>query len=109
MRILSLVQSLDLPDSWVAAGFIRNAVWDHLHGRSPTPPGGHVDVIWFIPVHIDPAEDLRQEGRLRPSQATGSPLCGPVSMRKTGCRNGRGFSWLESDFRDGTHDIAGPY
>ena len=30
-RILRLVQELELPDCWVAAGFVRSAIWDHLH------------------------------------------------------------------------------
>ena len=65
LRILSLVRSLELPDCWVAAGFVRSAAWDFLHGR---PPGRHfddVDVVWFDPASADPAEDLRWEARLR--------------------------------------------
>nr|WP_255616607.1 nucleotidyltransferase family protein [Microvirga puerhi] len=31
--LLFIVASLDLPDSWIGAGFVRNAVWDALHGR----------------------------------------------------------------------------
>ena len=45
-RLLEVVSQLDLPDCWIAAGFIRNAVWDALHGRNPRPPLGDVDVIW---------------------------------------------------------------
>ncbi|WP_404943225.1 nucleotidyltransferase family protein, partial [Pseudomonas sp. DP16D-T1] len=33
-RMLEIVRSLNLPDCWIGAGFVRNAVWDHLHGRS---------------------------------------------------------------------------
>ncbi|WRQ77412.1 nucleotidyltransferase family protein [Pseudomonas saxonica] len=32
-----MVRSLNLPDCWIGAGFLRNAVWDYLHGRSPSP------------------------------------------------------------------------
>ena len=45
--LLEIVDSLGLPDCWVGAGFIRNAVWDHLHGYAVSPPSGDIDVIWF--------------------------------------------------------------
>ena len=35
MRVLRIVRELGLPDCWVAAGFVRNCVWDHAHGRAP--------------------------------------------------------------------------
>jgi hypothetical protein len=46
--IAEAVRSLALPDCWIGAGFVRNAVWDHLHGREPAFPGTDVDVIWSI-------------------------------------------------------------
>ena len=64
-RILSLVASLALPDCWVAAGFVRSAVWDHLHGRPPSPARGDVDVIWFDAAQNGKQLDLRLEQRLR--------------------------------------------
>ncbi|WP_421838997.1 nucleotidyltransferase family protein [Novosphingobium sp.] len=48
-HLLGLVADLGLPDCWIAAGFVRNAVWDALHNRPPRPPLGDVDVIWFDP------------------------------------------------------------
>ena len=36
--LLRAVAALALPDCWIAAGFVRNAVWDHLAGaRRPRP------------------------------------------------------------------------
>jgi uncharacterized protein len=64
-ELLLLVQSLELPDCWIAAGFVRNAVWDHLHGREPTPPCGDVDVIWFDSVATDEVYDRKIESRLK--------------------------------------------
>lgn len=46
MQILTAVASLKLPDCYVAAGFVRNRVWDHLHGNSHTPLSD-VDIIYF--------------------------------------------------------------
>ncbi len=55
MAVLSAVASLNLPDWYVAAGFVRNLVWDHLHGFNNTPLND-VDVIYF-----DEAENLSSE------------------------------------------------
>ncbi|MGI9503863.1 MAG: nucleotidyltransferase family protein, partial [Geminicoccaceae bacterium] len=38
MTALAAVRSLALKDGWITAGFVRNRVWDHLHGfPKPTP------------------------------------------------------------------------
>lgn len=44
---LELVESLALPDCWIGAGFVRDTIWDHLHGRSIAMPRGDVDIAWF--------------------------------------------------------------
>lgn len=64
VRLLRLVASLSLPDCWIAAGFVRNAVWDSLHGRPPSPPAGDVDVIWFDPLRTERDIDVSHEARL---------------------------------------------
>jgi hypothetical protein len=46
-RALEAVNVLGLPDCWIGAGFVRNAVWDHLHGFDVAQRGGDVDVVWF--------------------------------------------------------------
>lgn len=64
-RILSLVRSLNLPDCWIAAGFVRNAIWDFLHGRLPSLPSSDIDVIWFDPARNEKRIDLKLEDRLK--------------------------------------------
>lgn len=74
-RALGAVRSLRLPDCWIGAGFIRNAVWDHLHDRPATTPigavpvgavpAGDVDVIWFDLARIEPSVDMGLEAQLR--------------------------------------------
>jgi hypothetical protein len=50
---------------WVAAGFIRNAIWDQLHGRSAASwPVGDVDVVYWDPSDISPERDAAIEKRL---------------------------------------------
>lgn len=46
MEILNVVESLKLPDCFVAAGFVRNLVWDYLHGVENSSLND-VDVIFF--------------------------------------------------------------
>ena len=44
---LASVQKLDLPQCYVAAGFVRNLVWDHLHHYAVATALNDVDVIYF--------------------------------------------------------------
>jgi hypothetical protein len=64
MRVLHSVRTLGLPDCWVAAGFVRNCVWDHLHQRATSPLPGDIDVIWFDPQQATQARDLALEAAL---------------------------------------------
>lgn len=64
-HLLGVVQTLALPDCWIGAGFVRNAVWDHLHQRSQPIPGEDVDVIWYDPDRANSAEDRKCETLLR--------------------------------------------
>jgi uncharacterized protein len=71
-HLLGLVRDLGLPDAWIGAGFVRNAVWDHLHGRPPSVPASDVDVIWYDATRADPTVDRKQEatlGEVHPSIA----------------------------------------
>lgn len=65
LHLIALVHTLRLPDCWIGAGFVRNAVWDLLHGRAPSPPAGDVDVIWFDASRNGAEIDRQLENRLR--------------------------------------------
>jgi len=62
--MLRAVASLRLPDCWIAAGAVRNAVWDALHLCARSTPLADVDVIWFDRTRTDPALDRSLEDRL---------------------------------------------
>ena len=64
LHILKIVQCLGLPDCWIAAGFLRNAMWDDLHGRPPRQAYGDVDVIWFDPSRTSAEADAALEAKL---------------------------------------------
>ena len=69
-RVFEIVRALDLLDGWLAAGFIRNAVWDRLHGQASSSPWNDVDVLWFEAADTDPETDRRIEARLREREPT---------------------------------------
>jgi hypothetical protein len=64
MRMLRSVRALQLPDCWVGAGFVRSAVWDHLHGRAPGEVGSDIDVVWYDPQRTGGAFDSAIEHQL---------------------------------------------
>lgn len=47
MDVLKTVQSLQLPDWLIGAGFVRSKVWDHLHEYKDRTPLPDIDVIYF--------------------------------------------------------------
>lgn len=64
MVALKCVEQLKLPDCFVAAGFVRNAVWDFLHGFERTPLND-VDVIYFDSEKRFDDSELEQQLRQR--------------------------------------------
>lgn len=64
MRILSYVKNLNLNDSWIGGGFVRNAIWDYVHGIR-TPLGEFdIDIIYYDKQDLDPEFDLELEQKL---------------------------------------------
>lgn len=62
---LRAVAQLNLPDGWIGAGFVRDAVWDALHDRTPDCARlNDVDVVFFDPRNIDADDDRAIEHRL---------------------------------------------
>lgn len=49
MGAFEAVAAERLPDWWIVAGFVRNPVWDALHGNKDATPAGDVDVVFFDP------------------------------------------------------------
>ncbi len=46
MDCLRAVRELNLPDWFIAAGFVRNAIWDHIHDL-PMTSLNDIDVVYF--------------------------------------------------------------
>ena len=66
VRALDLVAALKLPDAWIGAGFIRNAVWDEIFGFPPRQrrTAGDVDVVYFDRADASPDRDRALEAAL---------------------------------------------
>lgn len=53
LTVLEQVRRLDLPQCYVAAGFVRNLVWDHLHNKPIATPLNDIDVVYFDDYEFD--------------------------------------------------------
>ncbi len=53
MRVLHAAAGLNLPDWMIGAGFVRNKVWDHLHGfANAEVQTADIDLIYFDPTDL---------------------------------------------------------
>lgn len=59
--ILKVVRNVPDQELWVAGGFVRNLVWDNLHGFKHRSELGDVDVFFFdnIKLHKDDESTIR--------------------------------------------------
>jgi len=62
---LAFVEALGLPEGSIGAGFVRNLVWDHLHGRVSDCRDEDIDVLFYDPMRRERAYETELEGRLR--------------------------------------------
>jgi hypothetical protein len=64
MDLLRAVRSLGLADWCVAAGVVRNKVWDHLHGHPDRTRPFDIDVLFFDRDRTDAGYEADVERRL---------------------------------------------
>ena len=64
MEQLRAVRALGLPDWCIAAGFVRNRVWDHLHGIKPPRPTNDIDVLYYDAADLAKEPEQAHEARL---------------------------------------------
>ncbi|HBO99998.1 MAG: hypothetical protein UU48_C0033G0008 [Candidatus Uhrbacteria bacterium GW2011_GWF2_41_16] len=70
MKVLRAVYTLQLPDWWIGAGFIRNKIWDMLQGEGCVPPGD-IDVVYFDPANLLEDQEKIYEHQLENIYPTG--------------------------------------
>lgn len=56
MQVLKAAESLNLPDWWIGAGFLRNRVWDAMEDNEPQP-SKDVDLVYFNPEDVAAESD----------------------------------------------------
>ncbi|WOI36982.1 nucleotidyltransferase family protein [Alteromonas sp. CI.11.F.A3] len=64
MQCLTALKALNLPQGYLAAGFLRNAIWDELHGYKKATPLNDIDVIYFNPSDTSKDTELNIEKAL---------------------------------------------
>ena len=64
MKQLHAARTLGLPDWCIAAGFVRNRVWDHLHGISPPREPADIDVLYYDAADLSKETEQAFEARL---------------------------------------------
>lgn len=64
MKQLRAARTLGLPDWCIAAGFVRNRVWDHLHGISPPRAPADIDVLYYDAADLSKETEQGFEARL---------------------------------------------
>jgi hypothetical protein len=70
MKDLKRIKTLNLSDCYVAAGYVRNYIWDTLHGYSTRTPLNDIDVIYYNREEID--EEIEKEYEWILERETGS-------------------------------------
>ncbi|MBY6037650.1 nucleotidyltransferase family protein [Fictibacillus nanhaiensis] len=64
MDILKAAQSLNLPDWWICAGFVRSKIWDTLHGFKERTPLGDIDVVYYDRSNMDKTIEKKYDKKL---------------------------------------------
>jgi hypothetical protein len=65
MRCLAVLAAHGPAGAWIGAGFVRNAVWDHLSGKDTEAlPPADLDVVFHDPVIATAEHDARIEAAL---------------------------------------------
>ncbi|GLS91368.1 hypothetical protein GCM10007916_24370 [Psychromonas marina] len=64
IEALDCLHQLHLPQCYLAAGFVRNLVWDHLHQKPMPTPLNDMDVIYYDANEVDDQAYLKYETQL---------------------------------------------
>ncbi|WP_435236885.1 nucleotidyltransferase family protein [Psychromonas sp. PT13] len=70
LAALDCVFQLDLPQCYLAAGFLRNLVWDYLHRKTSSTPLNDIDVIYYDPFEQKDDRHVEYEAMLNSMMPT---------------------------------------
>ena len=65
MELLKSAKSLNLPDWWICAGFVRSKIWDVLHGFDERTTIPDIDVIYYDRTNIEKSVEKEYEEALK--------------------------------------------
>lgn len=65
LEALACVSALQMPEAYIAAGFLRNLVWDVGHSKAVPTPLNDVDVVYFDPHCVQPEREMLYEAQLQ--------------------------------------------
>ncbi|MEK4694182.1 nucleotidyltransferase family protein [Bacillus sp. FSL M8-0063] len=65
MNVLQMAKSIELPDWWICAGFVRSKIWDTLHNYEARTTMPDVDVIYYNSLHKDEIYEQSLETKLK--------------------------------------------
>lgn len=117
IEALQIASSLGLNDWCLAAGFVRNLVWDRMHAYKINTPLNDIDLIYFNPIEISKETDEEIEKQLRQMSEHPWSVKNQARMHKrnrdepyTGTENAMSF-WVEVETAVGArlelhHDIT---
>lgn len=86
MKDLSIIKELKLPDWYVAAGYVRNYIWDTLHSYPNRTPLNDIDVIYYNTDEIDEEIEKKYEQKLE--RDTGISIWSVKNQARMHIRNG---------------------
>ena len=64
MTVLAIIRDLDLADAWLAAGAVRNFIWNQLSGKPEFDATTDMDLVFYDPT-ISYEETLQIEQELK--------------------------------------------
>ncbi|MFD3257442.1 nucleotidyltransferase family protein [Paenibacillus lentus] len=86
MSDLHTLRRLDLPECYIAAGYIRSYVWDKLHSYGFRSRHDDIDVVYFDPQHCGEERDLELQAKL--IEETGNGRWSVKNQARMHLRNG---------------------
>nr|WP_026021462.1 nucleotidyltransferase family protein [Paenibacillus senegalensis] len=86
MKDLTIIRELNLPDWYAAAGYVRNYVWDTLHGYSERTPLNDIDIIYYNADELDEEIEKKYEQILE--QETGISIWSVKNQARMHLKNG---------------------
>lgn len=86
MKDLRIVRDLRLPEAYISAGYVRNYIWDYVHGFTNRTPLNDIDLIYYDLEQLDEEIDIQYEQQL--IEQTGNFLWSVKNQARMHIRNG---------------------